>query len=284
MLAHRHATRAGVGRRSQLRAREGQLNIADVRLFSWNVNGLRAAERAGFLEWFAGQRAFAVCVQEIKVHPDQLSEAMRNPAGYHGFFHQAERPGYSGVATFTREAPLAVVRGLGSPEFDREGRVLRTEFRDFVLVNAYFPNSQRDHARLDYKLRFCAAMLRLVNGYRRSGKHVLLCGDHNISHRAIDLANPRQNEQNAGFLPEERAWMERLTARHGWVDTFRSLCPEPGHYTWWSYRPGVRERNIGWRIDYFCMDEGLAGRLVRADHQAEIKGSDHCPIRLELDV
>jgi len=265
-----------------LRVREGQLNIAPVLLFSWNVNGLRAAERAGFLDWFAGQRAFAICVQEIKVHPDQLSDGMRNPAGYHAYFHPAERPGYSGVATFTREEPLAVVRGLGSPEFDREGRVLRTEFRDFVLVNAYFPNSQRDHARLDYKLRFCAAMLRLVNGYRRAGKNVLLCGDHNISHRAIDLANPKQNERNAGFLPEERAWMERFTSRHGWVDTFRSLCPEPGHYTWWSYRPGVRERNIGWRLDYFIANPELMDRVKRVRHQTKVRGSDHCPVELEL--
>jgi len=253
-----------------------------VLLFSWNVNGLRAAERGGFLDWFAAQRAFAVCVQEIKVHPDQLSGSMRNPGGYHAYFHPAERPGYSGVATFTREEPQAVVYGLGSPEFDREGRVLRTEFRDFVLVNAYFPNSQRDHARLDYKLRFCAAMLRLVNRYRRSGKNVLLCGDHNISHRAIDLANPKQNEKHAGFLPEERAWMDRFVSRHGWVDTFRSLCPEPGHYTWWSYRPGVRERNIGWRLDYFIANAELMDRVTRVRHQTKVRGSDHCPVELEL--
>jgi len=267
---------------AQLRAPEGQLNIADVLLFSWNVNGLRAAERAGFLDWFASQRPFAVCVQEIKARPEQLSGAMQNPHGYHAFFHPAEKPGYSGVATFTRAEPLSVVHGIGSAEFDREGRVLRTEFRDFVLINAYFPNSQRDHARLDYKLRFCAAMLRLVNSYKRAGKNVLLCGDYNISHREIDLANPKENAKNAGFLPEERAWMERFTVRHGWVDTFRSRCPEPGHYTWWSNRPGVRERNIGWRLDYFVANPELMDRVARVAHQTKVRGSDHCPVALEL--
>ena len=262
--------------------REGPLNIARVKLFSWNVNGLRASERAGFLDWFAGQNAYAVCVQEIKVRPEQLSAAMRNPLSYHAYFHPAEKPGYSGVATFTRTEPLAVGYGLGSAEFDREGRVLRTEFPDFVLINAYFPNSQRNHARLDYKLRFCAAMLRLVNRYRRAGKNVLLCGDYNISHREIDLANPKQNAKNAGFLPEERDWMERFVVKHGWVDTFRRLSPEPGHYTWWSNRPGVRERNIGWRLDYFVANPELMDRIARVEHQTKVQGSDHCPVELVL--
>ncbi|MFI5314817.1 MAG: exodeoxyribonuclease III [Myxococcota bacterium] len=253
-----------------------------MKLLSWNVNGLRAAERAGFLDWFARERAFAVCVQEIKARPEELKPELCNPLGYHSYFHPAERPGYSGVATFTRREPLDVRYGLGSPEFDREGRVLRLEFPDFVLVNAYFPNSQRDHARLDYKLAFCAAMLRLVNRTRAAGKHVLLCGDYNICHRAIDLANARQNEKNAGYLPEERAWMERFLTRHGWVDTFRSRCPEPGHYTWWSYRPGVRARNVGWRLDYFVANREIQDRVARVRHQSDVRGSDHCPVELAL--
>jgi len=265
-----------------LHARGPELNIADVKLLSWNVNGLRAAERAGLLDWLAGERPFAVCLQEIKARPEELSAELRNPARYHAYFHPAERPGYSGVATFTRAEPHAVVHGLGSPAFDREGRVLRLEFADFVLVNAYFPNSQRDHARLDYKLAFCAAILRLVNRYRAAGKHVLLCGDYNISHRAIDLANPRQNEKNAGFLPQERAWMDRFFGRHGWVDAFRSQCAEPGHYTWWSYRPGVRERNVGWRLDYFAANPEIVERIARVRHQSEVRGSDHCPVELVL--
>ncbi len=266
----------------ELRAHEGQLKIPAVRLFSWNVNGLRSAARAGFLDWFADQRPFAVCVQEIKARPEQLGEELLHPHGYHGFFHPAHTPGYSGVATFTRREPLAVVHGIGAPEFDREGRVLRTEFRDFVLINAYFPNSRHDHARLDYKLRFCAAMLRLVNRYRSAGRHVLLCGDYNISHAEIDLANPRENRNNAGFLPEERAWMTRFLARHGWIDTFRSRCAEPGHYTFWSNRAGVRERNIGWRLDYFVANPELADRVAKVSHQTRVRGSDHCPVSLRL--
>jgi exodeoxyribonuclease III len=253
-----------------------------VKLLSWNVNGLRAAGRAGFLDWFAAERPFAVCVQEIKVHSDDLPPELANPRRYHAFWNCAERPGYSGVATFTRKEPLAVARGVGLPELDREGRVLRLEFHDFVLVNAYFPNSQRDHARLAHKLEFCAAMLRLVNRYRRAGKHVLLCGDFNICHRPIDLANPTQNKNNAGFLPEERAWLDRFFGAHGWVDTFRSRCDAPGHYTWWSYRPGVRARNIGWRLDYFVADAALAPRIARVRHQHEVLGSDHCPVELVL--
>jgi exodeoxyribonuclease III len=255
---------------------------ARVKLLSWNVNGLRAVGRAGFLDWFARERPFAVCLQEIKVQPDDVPEELLHPGRYHAFWNHAERPGYSGVATFTRSEPLAVVRGVGLPELDREGRVLRLEFPDFVLVNAYFPNSQRDHARLGHKLEFCAAVLRLVNRYRRAGKHLLLCGDFNISHRPIDLANPVQNKHNAGFLPEERAWLDRFLQRHGWVDTFRHHCDEPGHYTWWSYRPGVRERNIGWRLDYFVANPELMDRVSRVRHQHRVRGSDHCPVELEL--
>ena len=268
--------------RGELHAHEPQFSISRVKLLSWNVNGLRAAGRAGFLDWFARERPFAVCVQEIKVRPDELAPELRNPRGYHAFFAPAEKPGYSGVATFTRREPLAVVTGLGVREFDREGRVLQLEFSDFVLVNAYFPNSQRDHARLAYKLRFCAAMLRTVNRHRRAGKHVLLCGDYNISHQPIDLANPRQNEKNAGYLPEERAWMERFLRRHGWIDTFRSRCDEPGHYTFWSQRAGVRQRNIGWRLDYFAANPELCDRVARVRHQPDVRGSDHCPVELVL--
>jgi exodeoxyribonuclease III len=265
-----------------LHAREPKLNIASVKLLSWNVNGLRAAGRAGFSDWLARERPFAACVQEVKARPEELPGELRHPRRYHAYFAPAERPGYSGVATFSREEPLDVVCGLGANEFDREGRVLRLEFSDFVLVNAYFPNSQRDHARLEYKLAFCAAMLRLLNRYRREGKHVLLCGDYNIAHRAIDLANPRENKDNAGFLPEERAWLDRFFGRHGWVDTFRRQCDEPGHYTWWSYRPGVRERNVGWRIDYFAANPELMDRVTRVRHQNEVRGSDHCPVELTL--
>jgi exodeoxyribonuclease-3 len=254
-----------------------------MKLASWNVNGLRAALRGGFLDWLDAERPDAACLQEIKAQPDQIDGDALARLGYRAYWHPAERPGYSGVLTLSRHEPVSVQLGLGRRDVDREGRVLLTEFPEFVLVNAYFPNSQREHARLDFKLSFCRSIALKLGALRRAGKHVVMCGDYNIAHRPIDLRNPKQNQDNAGFLPEERAWLDRFLKR-GWIDCFRHLCDEPDHYTWWSYRPGVRERNIGWRIDYFCMDDGLTERLVHADHQPEVRGSDHCPILLELDA
>jgi exodeoxyribonuclease-3 len=254
-----------------------------VRLASWNVNGIRAAARGGLIDWLAAEKPDVLCLQEVKAHPDQLDEELLHPLGYESLWHPAQKRGYSGVTTYTRRDPTSVTYGLGRRDVDSEGRVLMTEFDEFVLINAYFPNSQRDHARLDYKLSFCRSITRKLNALVRSGKHVVMCGDYNIAHQEIDLRNPRQNRDNAGFLPEERSWMSRFLV-NGYVDCFRELCDEPGHYTWWSYRPGVRERNIGWRIDYFCIDRGLRPALRGADHQPDVPGSDHCPIRIELDA
>ena len=252
-----------------------------MKLLSWNVNGIRACQRNGFVSWFERQRADIVCIQETKAQPDQLEEALLHPAGYRSFWHSAQKKGYSGVATYTRRKPLAVREGIGIPKFDREGRVLITEFRGFVLVNAYFPNSRREGARLEYKLQFCRAMRRLLDDYRSSGRNVVLCGDYNIAHREIDLARPKDNVKNAGFLPRERSWLERLV-RADYVDTFRARCDEPGHYSWWSYRGDVRKRNIGWRIDYFFINSELRHRLRSATIQPHVMGSDHCPVGLEL--
>ncbi len=254
-----------------------------MKLASWNVNGIRAAARGGLLDWLDAERPDVLCIQEVKAHPDQLEPELLEPAGYRSLWHSAERRGYSGVTTYLRREPVSVQHGLGRRDVDREGRVLLTELDDFVLVNAYFPNTQRDHARLDYKLSFCRSITRRLNALVREGKHVVMCGDYNIAHQEIDLRNPKQNRKNAGFLPEERDWMTRFLG-NGYVDCFRHLCDEPGHYTWWSYRPGVRERNIGWRIDYFCIDQGLLPALKRAWHLPDVKGSDHCPVMLELDV
>lgn len=254
-----------------------------MRFASWNVNGLRAALRAGLLDWLDAERPDAACFQEVKAQPDQVDPDLFERRGYRAYWHPAQKPGYSGVVTLSRREPLSVQFGIGRRDFDREGRVLLCEFPELVLVNAYFPNSQRDHARLDYKLSFCRSLALRLGALRRAGKHVVLCGDYNIAHHAIDLANPKQNEDNAGFLPEERNWLDRFLKR-GWVDCFRHLCHEPGHYTWWSQRAGVRARNVGWRIDYFCTDADLLPKLVRADHQPQVMGSDHCPIRLELDL
>jgi exodeoxyribonuclease-3 len=254
-----------------------------MKLLSWNVNGVRACARGGLLEWIEREQADVVCLQETKARPDQLAAELSEPSGHEAYWHCAERAGYSGVAVFTRRKPLAVRHGIGDPEFDCEGRVLVLEFPEFVLVNAYFPNTQRDHARLAYKLRFCSRMRSFLDSITASGRSVVLCGDYNIAHREIDLANPSQNRNNAGFLPEERAWMDHFL-EGAYVDAFRHFVSEPGHYTWWSYRPTVRERNIGWRLDHFVVSRDLGDSLERAFHQPQVLGSDHCPVGLELNV
>jgi exodeoxyribonuclease-3 len=252
-----------------------------IKLRSWNVNGLRACAKGGFLRWFENEQADVVGLQEIKVRPEQLTPEILNPKKYHSFWHPAEKPGYSGVAIYTKREPLEVRYGIGDAAIDREGRVLTAEFKNFIFVSAYFPNSQREHARLPFKLKFCRSFHRFCERELQRGKSLILCGDFNIAHTEIDLKNPKSNMKNAGFLPQERAWMSGFLDK-GYVDCFRHFTADPGHYTWWSYRPGVRERNIGWRIDYFISDQAARARLKSAHHQHRIMGSDHCPIALEI--
>ena len=258
-----------------------QMSMSSIKLRSWNVNGLRACGRAGFGKWFESEAADVICLQEIKVNADQLTPDLLNPAKYHSFWHSAEKPGYSGTAIFAKKEPLAVRYGIGRKDIDREGRVIAAEFGNFIVINSYFPNSQRDHARLDYKLAFCDAFLKFCEKERKTGKTILICGDLNIAHNEIDLKNPKTNTKNAGFLPQERAWMTRFLNK-GYVDSFRHFTPDPDHYTWWSYRPGVRERNIGWRLDYFLSDADSKSRLKATKHQTTVMGSDHCPVSLEI--
>lgn len=236
----------------------------------------------GFLDWLAGEKADVVCLQETKVLPEELTEAQRAPKGYRSVWHPAEKKGYSGVAIYARAEPLSVTVGLGDREIDREGRALTAEYPGFTVVNAYFPHSRRDHSRLAFKLAFCAKIERHVERLRKAGRTVVLAGDYNIAHREIDLANPKGNKKTAGFLPEERAWMDGFLEKRGWVDAFRLFTAEGGHYTWWSNRPTVRERNIGWRVDYFCVNPEAADRVKAAAHEPAVRGSDHCPITLEL--
>jgi len=252
-----------------------------MKLISWNVNGIRSAHGKGFLKWFGDEKADIVCVQEIKAKPEQLEEEVIHPHGYFSAWHSAEKPGYSGVAIFSKKEPLDIKYGFGKKEIDSEGRVLIAEYADFTLINAYFPNSQREHTRLGYKLEFCAEMLKYCNKLKKQGKNIILCGDYNIAHREIDLKNPKSNMDNAGFLPEERAWMDEFLAA-GYSDIFREKNPEPGHYTWWSYRPGIRQRNIGWRLDYHCINGEFRDRVKSAYHRPKVTGSDHCPVGLEL--
>ena len=252
-----------------------------MKIFTWNVNGIRAAAQKGFLDFVKGSEADIIAIQEVKATPEQLDLFLRNPDGMHSFWHPAKKPGYSGVAILSRKEPLAVTEGIGNPEFDDEGRGIVAEFADYALINAYFPNSQRDHARLPFKLRFCREMLRFCQKKVAEGKHVVLCGDYNIAHQEIDLKNPKTNVDNAGFLPQERAWMDEFLSK-GFVDAFRHFEKGPDHYTWWSYRPGVREKNIGWRLDYHCVNEAFVERLKSARIHPHILGSDHCPVELRL--
>jgi exodeoxyribonuclease-3 len=257
-----------------------------MRIISWNVNGIRAVEKRGFTQWIQDESPDILCIQETKASPDQLSESLIHPidtAGkpYFSFWASARRKGYSGTALYSRKEPLEV-KPMGAAAFDDEGRVLQAAYRDFVLICAYFPNSQDAGARLDYKLAFCAAMRELCDGLTARGRHVVLCGDYNIAHTPIDLARPKENEGSAGYLPEERAWMDAFTGA-GYVDTFRHFTPgEKGHYSWWSYRGGARERNVGWRIDYHCVDGAFMPRMKSSIIRSGVQGSDHCPIELEL--
>jgi exodeoxyribonuclease-3 len=250
-------------------------------LVSWNVNGIRAAEKKGLFEWMEEKNADFVCLQETKAQTDQLADNFITPAGYKSWFASAEKKGYSGVVTYARDEPLAV-KTLGIDEFDSEGRSIILEYPDFNLINCYFPNSQEEGKRLDYKLRFCDAVLTYCNEASGAGKNVILCGDYNVAHKPIDLANPKQNEKNPGYLPEERAWMDNFISA-GYVDTFRMFCDEPEMYTWWSYRFKAREKNAGWRIDYFCVNSGFTNRVESAGILSSVMGSDHCPVELILE-
>ncbi len=255
-----------------------------LRLFSWNVNGLRACGRSGFLDWLATARPDILGLQETRALPEQLDEPIRNPDGYAVYFHPAEKKGYSGVGLYTRVEPKSVVLGgLGNPAFDSEGRLIIADYGDFLFYTGYFPNGGNDLSRVPYKLEFSEAVLQHAEVQRRKGKSIVICGDVNTAHQEIDLANPKSNKKNTGFLPEEREWVTRLLD-HGYIDIFRKRNPDTaGAYTWWSNRPGVRERNVGWRIDYFIISPDLEKRVVDARIHADVRGSDHCPIELELD-
>ncbi|TFG85049.1 MAG: exodeoxyribonuclease III [Spirochaetales bacterium] len=257
-------------------------------VLSWNVNGIRAVSQKGFFEWMRDSSADAVCLQETKADPSQLTKEffeLTDSVGlpYRCYFASAKRRGYSGVAIYAKKEPESV-RFLGVDEFDDEGRYLEADMGGYVLSSAYFPNSQEAGARLDYKIRFCDAVLARMDTLVAEGRHVVLCGDYNIAHEPIDLTYPKANEANPGYLPEERAWMSRFLGS-GYVDTFRRLHPgEPGHYSWWSYRMKAREKDIGWRIDYHCVDERTWPAVRSASILKNVVGSDHCPVALELDL
>ncbi len=252
-----------------------------MKLYSWNVNGIRAAERKGFLDWLDQTQPDILCLQETKARVDQLGSSLIEDHGYHTYWHSADKAGYSGVATFCKEEPYFVQEGLGIDRFDSEGRVLITEHENFLLYNIYFPNGQKDDIRLNYKLDFYDELLPIVNDQVENGNNVIITGDWNTAHNPIDLARPKENEKTSGFMPIERERIDTYIS-HGWVDTFRYFHAESDRYTWWTYRFGARERNIGWRIDYFFVNETLVEQLVDAEIHPDIMGSDHCPVSLTL--
>jgi exodeoxyribonuclease-3 len=249
-----------------------------MRLISWNVNGIRAALKKGFLDFAGDAGADVICLQETRAEPEQAEFEL---AGYRQFWNPAEKKGYSGTMMLTRVEPLGVRLGIGMKRHESEGRVITLEFPEFFLTNVYTPNAQRELTRLDYRLEWDRDFLKFLKKLERE-KPVVFCGDLNVAHQEIDLANPKSNQKNAGFTPEEREGFDRIV-KAGFVDTFRAFCPDPGHYTWWSQMGGARARNVGWRIDYFCVSAPLRGRLGSATIQPGVMGSDHCPVLLELE-
>jgi exodeoxyribonuclease-3 len=255
-----------------------------MNIICWNVNGLRALHKKGNFEWLLKKSPDIFCLQEVKANPDQLLEEIKTCEGYESYFDYSKiKKGYSGVAVYTKIKPEKVDYGMGIEEFDQEGRLLGLYFKDFVLFNVYFPNGGSGPVRLDYKLRFYDAFLEYIENVRReTGKPIVFCGDINTAHEAIDLARPKENEKNTGFLPEERAWLDAVV-NHGYIDTFRYFHPQKKDaYTYWDQKTAARERNVGWRIDYFFVSPDMLKKLKSITIHSEVYGSDHCPIELIL--
>lgn len=249
-----------------------------MKFISWNVNGIRACVQKGFLDFFHTADADIFCIQESKVQKGQIELPLE---GYHQYWNYAVKKGYSGTAIFTKEEPLSVSYGMGKEEHDQEGRLITLEFPEFYMVTVYTPNSQNELARLDYRMQWEEDFLNYLKGLEKK-KPVIFCGDLNVAHQEIDLKNPKTNRKNAGFTDEERERFTKLV-QAGFIDTFRYFYPEQeGIYSWWSYRFRAREKNAGWRIDYFCVSECLKDKLKDAKIHTEIMGSDHCPVELEI--
>ena len=248
-----------------------------------NVNGIRAAERKGFLAWLPKSRADIICLQETKVHdPEILSKDLLAPEGFNAFWNCADKKGYSGVVVYSKIKPLSVKTDFGKNLLSVEGRVIQLEFAKFYLLNVYFPNGGMSDARLRYKLKFYDQFLAYIKKLDKK-KPVIFCGDVNTAHKAIDLARPKENEKNTGFLPVERAWLDKVIKAE-FIDTFREFNQKPNNYSYWDIKTRARERNVGWRIDYFFITKTLRKNLTRAFILPEVTGSDHCPVGIEVEV
>ncbi len=252
-----------------------------MRVITLNLNGIRSAANKGFFAWLSEQNADIICLQELKAQAADMTAEMLQPQGYHGYFHYAEKKGYSGVGIYCRTAPQQVVVGLGIPEFDAEGRYLRVDFADFSVVSLYLPSGSSGEERQSVKFNFMAAFMPYLRELRASGREVILCGDWNIAHHEIDLKNWRGNKNNSGFLPEERAWLTTLFDEVGFVDVFRQLYPQQARYTWWSNRGQAWANDVGWRIDYQIATPKIAQQAQYADIYKTQRFSDHAPLTVE---
>ncbi len=257
--------------------------MQEIRLLSWNVNGIRAAYKKGFLEWFRAESPDILCIQETKANPLQLEDDLAKPDGYNAYWNYPEKKGYAGVAVYAREQPRDVRYDLGDGPLDTEGRVITLTYPAFTLMNIYFPNGGQGNKRVPYKLEFYDRFLEYADNLVRAGQNLIICGDVNTAHNEIDLARPKQNVKNTGFLPEERAWLDDFIS-HGYVDTFRHFHPDLEQYTYWDQKTAARERNVGWRIDYFFVNAGFLPAVSDAFIMPEVPGSDHCPIGISLQM
>jgi exodeoxyribonuclease-3 len=254
-----------------------------LKILSWNVNGIRAVYRKGFVDWLKRENPDIICLQEIKAVPEQIPEEIVGVKDYQTYFAPAQRKGYSGVGILTRRKPRTVKKGFGQTAFDSEGRTLIADYGDFMLFSVYFPNGGMSDARLAYKMSFYDAFLRYIKRLEKKGKKLIICGDVNTAHTEIDIARPKENEKVSGFLPEERAWIDRLISA-GFIDTYRIYHKEGGNYTWWDYKSRARQRNIGWRLDYFFISANIRSKLKSAFIMSEVQGSDHCPVGIEIEL
>ena len=255
-----------------------------IKLLSWNVNGIRAAEKKGFIDWVTKESPDIICLQETKAHPDQLSEELLNINGYKSYFSSSiVKKGYSGVAIYTKQEPVKVEHGFGISKFDDEGRIIVADYKKFVLINIYYPNGKASEERLKYKMDFYDAFLKYAEKLKAKSKKLVICGDVNTAHKEIDLARPKENEKTSGFLPIEREWMDKFFDK-GYLDTFRMFNSEPEQYSWWDQVTRARDRNVGWRIDYFFVSENFKKNIKDAFILQDVMGSDHCPVGIEIEI
>jgi len=255
-----------------------------MKIYSFNVNGIRAWEKKGMYDWFINLNPDILCLQETKAHPEQLSKALQNPDGYFAYFdHSKTKKGYSGVCIYSKQKAEKVIYGLGKPNLDQEGRQITLIFKNFVLINTYFPNGGGEKHRFEYKIEYFKEFIKFIKKLEKKHSHIIFTGDVNVAHNEIDLARPKENEKSIGFLPEERALLDEFE-KNNFVDTFRNLNPKTVKYSWWDMKTRSRDRNVGWRLDYFWVSKNLSKKVKKSLIHNDIYGSDHCPVSIEIDL